>query len=371
MPSTLHPIDSAMEKAVKDGVFPGASLLVGKGDKTLWNKVYGSAQLTPKKRSVEPSTFFDIASLTKPIATATLFMLAFEEKKYAMDDPLKKFFPAAIQKGITLRHLLNHTSGLPSWKPYFSELLELAPGWVTDEKGGRWLVDKIGTEPQEQKAGEKVVYSDLGYILLGGILEQIYGQSLDVLFDERVAKPMNLRSTFFNPLLRHRQICDPHPEHFAATEKCPWRQKILCGEVMDDHAYVMGGIAGHAGLFSTAGDIQKWIYELHCAQNGKSSLISKDSFALFCAVPQKRDLTIPYFALGFDTPSRDSSAGAHFSPRSIGHLGYSGCSFWWDLDKDISIILLTNRVHPSRENQKIKEFRPQIHDRIMESLGLT
>lgn len=363
--TNLHPIDTAMTKGIKDGVFPGASLLVGKGEKTLWNKVYGLAQVEPKKRPVEPSTLFDIASLTKPIATATLYMLALQEQKCSMDDPLEKYFPKACQKGITICSLLNHTSGLPAWKPYFGKLLELAPGWVADEKGYRWLVDQILAEPQEQAPAKKAVYSDLGYVLLGSILGMIYGKSLDSLFDERVAKPMKLKSTFFNPLERHRQIHDANPGHFAATENCPWRKKILCGEVMDDHAYLMGGCAGHAGLFSTSGDIQKWLVELNRARQGKSPLISKEIFELFCAIPEERDLQLPFFTLGFDTPSLASSCGHYFSPHSIGHLGYSGCSFWWDLDKDIYVILLTNRVHPSRENNKIREFRPRIHDITM------
>ncbi|MBI4412281.1 MAG: beta-lactamase family protein [Deltaproteobacteria bacterium] len=367
MSSNQHPIDAAMEKGIKDGVFPGASLLVGKGEKTLWNKVYGWAQIEgtvsqSKKRPVEPSTLFDIASLTKPIATATLFMPAISEKKCALNDPLEKYFPKACQKGITLRSLLNHTSGLPAWKPYYEEILALAPGWATEDKAKDWLVEKILVEPQEAPAGDKVIYSDLGYILLGSILEQIYGKTLDLLFAQKVAGPLNLQNTFFNPLGHHREAYDNNPEHFAATESCPWRKKILSGEVMDDHAWLMGGIAGHAGLFSTAADIRKWIVSL--------SRFAGKSFDVFCFVPKKRNLDEPFFALGFDTPSTESSSGRHFSPNSVGHLGYSGCSFWWDLDKGIYVILLTNRVHPSRENRQIRHFRPDIHNIVMESLGL-
>lgn len=360
--ASQHPIDIEMTKGIKDGVFPGASLLVGKRDKTLWNKVYGLARTEPDKRPVRPSTFFDIASLTKPMATATLYMSAVAEKKCALDDPLKKYFPKMRQEGITLRSLLNHTSGLPAWKPYFSELLEIAPGWVTEEKAKNWLIEKILSEPQESPVGKKVVYSDLGYILLGSILEQLYGKTLDLLFREKIAGPFNMQNTFFNPLGHNRKAVDSNPEHFAATEKCPWRKKILCGEVMDDHAWLMGGAAGHAGLFSTAADIRKWIVSL--------SRFAGKSFDVFCSVPKKRNLDEPFFALGFDTPSTQSSSGRHFSPNSVGHLGYTGCSFWWDLDKDIYVILLTNRVHPSRENDKIREFRPRIHDVVMDSLGL-
>ncbi|MBI2340285.1 MAG: beta-lactamase family protein [Deltaproteobacteria bacterium] len=369
--SNLHPVDTAIEKGIKEGVFPGASLLVGKENKILWNKVYGSAQIDPKKRSVEPPTLFDIASLTKPMAIATLFMLVLQEKKCFLDDPLKKYFPETTQQGITLQHLLNHTSGLPAWRPYYEEMLALAPGWAAEDKGKNWLVEEILAEPQEAPVGKKTVYSDLGYILLGAILEKIYGKSLDLLFRQKIAEPLNLKKTFFNPLGHHRKPVDGNPDHFAATEKCPWRQKILCGEVMDDHAWLMGGIAGHAGLFSTAEEVQKWIAELQKARHSRSKLISRETFNRFTVIPDGRDMNVPYFTFGFDTPSAHASCGQYFSPNSIGHLGYTGCSFWWDMDKDIYAILLTNRVHPSRENDRIRVFRPKIHNTIIESLNLT
>jgi CubicO group peptidase (beta-lactamase class C family) len=357
-----HPVTLAIHQAIADGVFPGASLLVSRKDEVLWQVVYGNAQILPSLKPLTQECLFDIASLTKPISTATLFMLAVQEGKCALDQPLENYF-AFSSSEITLRHLLNHSSGLPAWKPFYKELLHEAPGWVGDEKGKSWLIGRILEEARKSKPQGQVVYSDLGYILLGAILEMIYGETLNNLFTEKVAKVLNLKNTFFNPL-------EKGSHSLVATEKCPWRGKILCGEVQDEHAYLMGGVAGHAGLFSNTHDIFIWIQELEKARAGKSQFITQNIFDLFCTVPKNRDPSLPYFTLGFDAPSKPSSSGVHFSPNSLGHLGYSGTSFWWDLDKDVCIILLTNRCHPTRENEKIKLFRPKLHDVVMEALGL-
>lgn len=364
-----HPIDTEINRGVEEGVFPGASLLVSKVDKILWDKVYGYAQIKPEKRNLSKSTLFDISSLTKPVCTATTFMLAIQEGKCSLDDPLEKYFPSASKRKITIRHLLNHTSGFPAWKPYFRWLIENKPDWILNEKGKEWLISQIIIEPLENTVGEKTAYSDLGYILLGCVLEKIYRKNLDQLFEEKIAKTLKLKETFFNALNTPKRK-DPNLTHFAATETYEWRHENLCGIVMDAHAYIMGGVAGHAGLFSTTKDLRKWLDELKKARKGLSAVISRETFDLFSQIPAGRDLSQPYFTLGFDTPSAPSSSGQYFSSKSIGHLGYTGSSFWWNLEKDFYIILLTNRVHPTRKNQKIKEFRPKIHDVIIESLGL-
>lgn len=361
-------LDATIEAAINQGVFPGASLLVSTGNKILHQKVYGHAQLIPQKIKLTDQHLFDIASLTKPMATAMLFMLGFQEGSIDLDDTLGQFFPATKLKDISLRQLLNHTSGLPAWKPYFEKLILVSPGWIADShgKGKQWLLDQILLEKPETPPGARTVYSDLGYILLGKILEIVLGKTLDILFEERIAQKLGLNSTFYNPVGANNHSPLPDTTLFAATEDCPWREQVLNGEVEDDHAYVMGGIAGHAGLFSTATDIWKWLRELAKANKGTSTFIQQKTFEEFCSIPEKRDLKMPYFTLGFDTPSEPSSSGTHFSTQSLGHLGYSGCSFWWDLEKDATIILLTNRVHPTRDNEQIKAFRPRLHDLIWE-----
>lgn len=371
--SPKHPVDDLMMKGTKEGVFPGASLLVSHRGQILWNKVYGFAQKIPRPRKLAPTTIFDIASLTKPLATASLFMISLARKKCSLEAPLDSFYARASQKKrITPGHLLNHTSGLPDWKPYFQDLIALSPDWVGTAQGKKWLIHRILEESLLAKPGKRVVYSDLGYILLGDILEKIWEEPLDRLFDRLIAKRLKLRSTFFSSVNDPLSLDGRGPGRgwpsFAATEKCPLRKRILCGEVMDEHAWIMGGVAGHAGLFSTADDIHTWLMELRKSLHGKSHLFPRQIVSLFLKIPKGRKKDRPFFTLGFDTPSKNSQSGKYFSAESVGHLGYAGTSSWWDLKKDIIVILLTNRVHPTRQNEKLREFRPKLHDLIWETL---
>lgn len=343
-------IDEEMQSAVKEGVFPGAHLLVFKGESILHDEVYGWAQITPAPEKLTRIHLFDLASLTKPLCTATLAMIGFSEGCFDPTAKVAAFFPSFNQE-ITLGHLLSHTAGLPDWKPYYQ-----TPGDV---------IPKILAEPLVARPGEKVIYSDLGYILLGAVLEKIFNAPLDRLFEEKIARPLNLIRTTFNPLWRWGD-----PAGYAATEDCPLRGRVLRGEVHDDNAFAMGGVAGHAGLFGSAGEVARWIFELRQARLGIGKVISKKAFELFCQVPAERDRHKRFFTLGFDTPSDPSSSGKYFSSSSLGHLGYAGTSFWWDPVQDFGVVLLTNRVHPSRDNDGIKQFRPLIHDVIARAFKL-
>lgn len=353
----MHSIDQSIKKALEDKIFPGAHLLVSKRDKILWDQSYGFAQVEPKKIPLAKNFIFDIASLTKPFCASLLMLQAIAQKKCALENPLKNFYSTKNLKNKTIGQLLNHTSGLPDWKPYYREF----KGDYQQNK--QLIIDRILHESLINEG--KVVYSDLGYILLGDILEKIFQAPLDELFYNYIAQPLKLENTFFRPKNCREKDFLP----YVATENCPWRKKVLAGEVHDDNAYVMGGVAGHAGLFSTVYDLKKWIEELNKARNGKSHLIKKTCFDLFYTIP-KNGNSQPFFTYGFDTPSFPSQSGKYFSPNTLGHLGYTGCSLWWDLEKDFCIILLTNRVHPTRQNQKIKEYRPQLHDIIFESILL-
>lgn len=352
--------------AIAEKVFPGASLLVGHNRKIIFQKEYGLAEETPLVRPLTKDILFDIASLTKPICTATLFMIATQKKLCSLDTPLQKFYPTLSDKHIHLKHLLNHTSGLPDWKAYHVQLLTEHPEWMLTSNGRQWLIEKIIHECEHSRVthssvNNQTVYSDLGYILLGDILEKIFKKPLARIFEKEIATPLKLKNTFFNPVMNK---IDSQPHRFAATEICSWRQKLLCGEVHDDNAWVMNGVAGHAGLFSNTTDIFTWLCELDKARFGESNLITKEIFNLFCSPPKDRNRQQRYFTLGFDTPSHPSSSGHNFSDNSLGHLGYTGTSFWWDLDKNFTIILLTNRVHPTRANETIREFRPKLHDLV-------
>lgn len=352
---------SLLLKGIAENVFACASLLVRHQHHILLTKSCGRAQIYPEKIHFK-NQLFDISSLTKPLATASLVIMAIAEKKLELDHPVGNYIPKVKGSQVTIKQLLNHSAGLPAWKPYHEKIMARHPDWMGKPAAKQWILEQIGQELENARPSDKITYSDLGYILLGHILETIWQQPLEQIFDLKIAKPFKLKNTSF-PSLKTKT-----PEEYVATEDCPWRKHVLCGEVMDGTAYAMGGAAGHAGLFSNVHDINLWLCEIQKAKMGRSSLIAKNIIDEFTRIPVDRDQTKLFFTPGFDTPSRPSSSGSHFSPQSIGHLGFTGCSFWWDMKKDITIILLTNRCHPDRKNDKIRIFRPQLHDMIMEVL---
>lgn len=377
-------IDSAFEKAIAEGVFPAADLVVGRGGQLCYEGQYGAAR---------SYTCFDIASLTKPVATATIAMMLVAEGLLKLDDTVYQWLGGARlpeHRKTTVGMLLDHTAGLPDWQPYYRELpLSL----VGTEAGRRMLLAECCNEPYINPPGKKTVYSDIGYILLGEILAQAGGAPLDALFAQYVARPLNLTNTFFIRSVgapvqatarrttttaeqhvptrssgkRSKELPERH-RRFAPTEDCPWRERVIHGEVHDQNAYALGGVAGHAGLFSTAADLHRFLTALVDAREGKGRWLSREVVRTF--LPDAR--TKPAgerFVLGWNRPSkRNSASGTHFSANSIGHLGYTGCSIWADLAEDFWIVLLTNRIHPATTNQKIAAFRPQIHDLIYSEL---
>ena len=368
-------VESAFEEAVSQGVFPGAVVLVSKDEEIVYENAFGYRSLIPEKTALQLNTIFDLASLTKPLATTVAIMLLIGGKKIRLDDQVTRFIPTFGVFGkhpSTVRQLLNHSSGLPAWKPYYE-------GMVKMEKSGRinfiasraakgYVLEEIHREKPLTPPGTQALYSDLGFMVLGEIVEALTGFNLDRFCQDRIFKPLGLRSTAFVDLtkLRTRRL-QPVKQTVAPTENCPWRKRILCGEVHDDNAYAMGGVAGHAGLFSSARDIHTLMVRLNHCLHGKDNFLPQSLVQEFLTKDQAiKDST---HALGWDTPSLGKSAsGSYFSPRSVGHLGFTGTSIWWDLEKSCHIILLTNRVHPSRQNEKIRDFRPYIHDLIMKAL---
>jgi serine-type D-Ala-D-Ala carboxypeptidase len=365
-------VENAFQQAVADGVFPGAVVLVSKDDAVIYERAFGFRSLVPHKTAMEPRTIFDLASLTKPLATAVAIMLLIGEKKLRLDDQITRVIPmyGVFGKSLTtVRHLLNHSSGLPAWKAFFEDV-------VRNEKSGRinfvasraaknFVFEQIHREKVLNPPGAQYLYSDLGFMILGEAVEILTGNTFDRFCQERIFKPLGLRSTGFIDLsqLRTRRL-QPVEDMIAPTENCPWRKKILCGEVHDDNAYAMGGVAGHAGLFSSVRDLHNLLVRMNRCLNGKDSFVPQSLMQEF--LTRSDSMGHSSFALGWDTPTPGNSAsGSLFSSRSVGHLGFTGCSIWWDLQKHCHIILLTNRVHPSRKNEKIKDFRPHIHDQIM------
>jgi CubicO group peptidase (beta-lactamase class C family) len=367
-------VDAAFDQAVAEGVFPGAVALVSQDDRIVYERAFGSRALLPQKAPMETGTIFDLASLTKPMATAVGIMLLVREKKLRLDDQVTRVIPmyGVFGKSLTtFRQLLNHSSGLPAWKPFYEEVIKSERSgrinFVASRAAKNYVYEQIHRERPLAAPGAQGVYSDLGFIILGEAIEMLSGNTLDRFCQDRIFKPLGLRATGFVDLsqLRTRRL-QPVEDMIAPTENCPWRKRVLCGEVHDDNAYAMGGVAGHAGLFASARDVHVFLVKMNQCLKGKDSFVPQSVLQEFLTKDASGQST---FALGWDTPSADQSAsGSLFSARSVGHLGFTGCSIWWDLEKDCHVVLLTNRVHPSRKNEKIREFRPLIHDEIMKAL---
>ncbi len=283
------------------------------------------------------------------------------KKKIKLSDTLNTFFRGVVpenKQSITISLLLSHASGLIPYASYFASC-EPKSGAENREK----LVQLILREPLAYTPGSTCVYSDFGFIILGVIIEKVTGETLEDSFKKYVTEPAGLsRDILYMPsgkMSRDRKL-------FAATEDCPWRGRIIRGEVHDEHSWLMGGVSGHAGLFGRAGGV-RLLCELildEWLQQGK--LYPWSGMLQQGLQQQHRGQT---WCLGFDTPSAGgSSGGKHISARSVGHLGYAGTSFWIDPDRELVMVLLTNRVHPSRENVKIREFRPFFHDSIIEAV---
>ncbi len=350
-------IFDAMHRALDNEVFPAAQLLASKNGEILINEAYGEAQI---------DTIFDIASLTKAICTTTLAMMLAENDALILDDPISKFLGSRLtpdKAAITVRHLLNHSSGLPAHEDYFQTVPKAD---LCKHSGKEIIVNAVCNEPLEYQTGKNSLYSDLGFILLGEIIESTLDQPLDDAFAKHIAAPLGLEDTFFvNLNARESTIV----RKFAPTEDCPWRDKMMLGEVHDQNAWAMGGVAGHAGLFSTSADIHKFIAALVDAYNGRGGFLKKDTVERFLPFHFKLTESNSTWLLGWDRPSHaNSQAGLHFSKKSIGHLGYTGCSMWIDLEQNFWTILLTNRIHPTTMNEKIKSFRPMIHNLVYEEL---
>lgn len=372
---SFQAVEDAFKEAVARGVFPGAVVLCARGGEVVLHKAFGVRVLQTDKAPMEADTIFDLASLTKPLATTTAIMLLVREKKLRLDDRMTRFFANFGVFGkthVTFRHLLAHCSGLAAWKPYYEEIIKLQKGgrinFVASHGAKSYAYEQLHRERVVSPPGTQSLYSDLGFMLLGEVVEEISGVDLYRYCHEKIFKPLGLKSTFFVDLTQVRaRRFQFDAGRVAPTETCPWRKRVLCGEVHDDNAYAVGGVAGHAGLFSTAADIHVMLGALRACLRGDDPFLPAPLMQEFL----RRDPMVKgsTFALGWDSPTpENSSSGSYFSPYSVGHLGFTGTSIWWDLEHDCYVILLSNRVHPSRANEKIKEFRPYIHDLIMKTL---
>ncbi len=358
-------IKNIIEKAINEDIFPGAAIgIYLRKQKKSFSAVYGHRSLFPSPEKLEKKTIFDLASLTKPLATTLALLCLLQEKKIALTETLPSLLERDVpedKKEITLFHLLNHCSGLADYRPFYRELVH-----VDQINRKRVLLESILQQDLAYPVASRALYSDLGFILLGEIIEIKSGRYLSEYVREKVMTPIGLaEKIIFNPLQKSKK-------NFAATEDCLWRKKVLSGEVHDDNCWTMGGVCGHAGLFAdmesvlflTSFLLDVWLDGV-CHPNFSTTVV-KNFFKRQNVVPESS------WALGFDTPSeKGSSAGKYISRHSVGHLGFTGTSFWIDPERELVIVLLTNRVHPSRENTRIRQFRPLFHDTVIECMEVT
>jgi CubicO group peptidase (beta-lactamase class C family) len=358
-------LEGLIESALQDGVFPGAVLLAAREGEIAFFEAAGFRSLVPQKGVMERDTIFDLASLTKPLATTPAVMKLVEQDEDLLDTPLPDLLRTAVpedKQAVTPRLLLSHSAGFVDWRPFFMDLERYDRG-ERKKTVREWLLGS----PLAYAPGRDVIYSDLGFMLLEWLIEERAGESLPRFLDHHFYGPLSLKRTFLGPDSRPAGITD---DLFAATEDCPWRKRVIRGEVQDENASALGGWSGHAGLFGTAGEVYVLVNMLREHYQGKrADLLRPETVRAFF---RRQELAKGSTrALGWDTPSPEgSSAGRWFSGNSVGHLGFTGTSLWMDLEKDVIVILLTNRVHPTRENEKIRVFRPQIHDAVMEMLKL-
>lgn len=348
----LHRVDALINAQIRDHAFPGAVLLVQENGIQRYMKSYGSFTYDSTSTTMSTNTMFDLASISKVISTTSCAMKLYEEGKLHLDSSVASYLHEFAKNGkekITIRNLLLHNSGLAAFRLYYSFC-----------KNGQQLLDTLYRERLEYETGTKMVYSDLGMITLAKVIEKITGMGLDEYARESFFKPLGLNRTMYAPPESLRSHCAP-------TELDNyWRKRLVQGTVHDEAAALLDGVAGHAGLFSTAPELGVMLQMLMNGgvYNGKRYL-KKETISLFT----RRQSRSSSRALGWDTPSyTGSSAGKYFSPNSFGHTGFTGTSVWVDPVKKIFVIFLTNRVYPTRENKKLISFRPVLHDTVMEVL---
>lgn len=344
-------ISELLAKALDEGLFTGADLLVGAGEEIVFHRQVGTLA-GPSTPKVTARTLFDLASLTKVVATTPSWMVLASENPHILDEPIGTWFrqcPKEKQR-ITPRLLLGHCSGLPAWRPYY---LFATRGLSRLE----FTVERILAEPLEYQPGQDWIYSDLGFMLLGFILELQSGMAIDRYARKRVFHPLGLSGELiFRPDETGRTSCT--------------RQGEPPGLVNDLNARALGRVAGHAGLFGSALAVYLVAKTVLLSLNSDAGYFSRSITREFCA---RTGLgTSSTRALGFDTPSKEgSSCGRFFSSKSIGHTGFTGTSLWMDPDRSLIVVFLTNRVFMGESDFRIKELRPLIHDAVIESLAGT
>jgi len=360
-------IEQACRQGLSDGVFCGVSAAVSVRKNKVPHRGYYSGGMTRYDQLgtvITQETLFDLASLTKPLCTTLSILHLMAIGKIHWDTPCLALLNPDVtpdKRALTIKNILNHCSGLPAYKPYFEKF---SPKYSSEAAAG--LIRQILVEPLEYLPTTTCRYSDLGFILLGALIENLTDLTLDDFYRTVITNPLEL--TKHLRFLPHNQPLSVDKLKVAATENCSWRKVTIQGEVHDEHCWLMGGVSGHAGLFGTVEGVMTLCELILDIWKNRATHPAFPNALLQQALVSKHPSET--WCLGFDTPSPGiSSCGRFFSSRSVGHLGFSGTSFWIDPDRDIIIVLLTNRIHTSRENIKIRTFRPFFHDYLMEKIG--
>jgi CubicO group peptidase (beta-lactamase class C family) len=335
-------------EGVRDSVFPGAFAVIGTGDRVLVERAAGHLDRAPSPVP-DDSTLWDLASLSKVVALTTAMMQLWERGLVDLDAPVQRYLPAfqgPRKQQVTVRHLLTHSSGLPGWRPLYLE------GSTPDS-----ILRLVYATPLDTMPGAVMVYSDLGAILLGQIVERVTGQPFDAYVTEHVFQPLGMRDTRFRP---PPELWD----RVAPTElDTAWRKRQVRGEVHDENAFALGGVSSHAGLFGSGRDLARFARMLlRGGELDGERIVAPGTIALFTAL---QDSTLSNRALGWEKPNGRNSAGHRLSARAFGHTGFTGTSMWVDPERDLFIVLLTNRVNPTRARTGIGQVRVDLADAVV------
>lgn len=339
-----------VQRGVDERAFPAAVVEVGTAGGVLWSQAFGKLDADAESAPAQQSTIFDLASLTKVIATTTLVMRLVERGELALDHPIRRWireWRGNDREDVTVRALLTHSSGLSAWLPFFR-----------DYTGRQEFQHAIASLPLEYRPDTQSIYSDLGFILLGFIVEDAGGRPFALQAAELLAS-VTSAPLMFNPPAALRPSIAP-------TENDSWRGRRLVGEVHDENCWALGGAAGHAGLFGSAAGVGDFARVVLGALAGRDARLAttetvRTFVARYAAATGSR-------ALGWDTMLPTSSCGTRLSPASFGHTGFTGTSLWIDPERDLYVVFLTNRVNPTRENTAIQQIRPALHDAVMSAL---
>ena len=340
-----------VQRGVDEGAFPAAVIEVGTRRDVVWEQAFGKLDSNPESAVTQNDTVFDLASLTKVIATTSVVMRLVERGTLALNQPIRELIPdwrGTDRDQVTLRSLLTHSSGLTAWLPFYR-----------DHSGRQEFQHAICSLPLEYRPDTQSIYSDLGFMLLGFIIEDAGGSAFSAqaihLLSEVTSAPL-----MFNPPAELRPSIAP-------TENDPWRGRRLVGEVHDENCWALGGAAGHSGLFGTAQAVGDFARAMLGALKGADARVAgAETVRRFVT---RAGTATGSRALGWDTMLPTSSCGTQISRSAFGHTGFTGTTLWIDPEREAYVVFLTNRVNPTRENTAIQKIRPALHDAVFSSLG--